>query len=233
MTAIEVLAAALPAIDLPEPATEGRCCVLGMVEPTIDRRHAIKPSFTNLDRLCAPESDRVSVRSWRVLTHSIDAAEGKKRDTFPLMQSAWICGTEGLRFLTRQTVRDHVLAGVTDAPWCGYATTSYKKHGALRAPVNTGAAQRWLFELDVVDCSDRGRVAAWWTRIRETREAGIPRPVIETLDINIALLGKHLARWQAFEAWARPICHSPLYRFLTYLLPSEEEIRGQREGREE
>lgn len=228
MTAVEILASALPPRDLPEAPAEGICCVLGTTEPTIHRHHAIQDSFTNLDLLRAGDSDRVSVRAWRVLTHRTPAGEGKKRDGFPLMQSSWLCDRAGgLRLLQRTDVRALVLDGValSAAPWVGYVTTSYKKHGALRAPVNTGTSQRWLFELDIVDCSDRAQVAEWWRTLREAREAGIPRPVIETLDINVALLGKHLARWTAFEAWARPRRQAPLYRFLTYLLPSMEEIR--------
>lgn len=222
MTAIEVLARGLPAADPPEDPREGVCCVLGTREATIARAHAILPSFTNLDLLRAPDSDRVGVRAWRVLT---EPAQRK---------SSWVCDDAGFRTVDRLGLRALVIDGVSSAdPWCGYATTSYKKHGALRAPVNVGDLQRWLFELEVVDCSDRAQVAHWWTRLRETREAGIPRPVIESLDISVSQMAKHLARWQAFEAWARPILAAPLYRFLTYLLPSEEEIRGQAQGRKE
>lgn len=224
MKAIELLASVLPARDLPEADTQGVCCVLGTSEPTIAREHAIRPSFTNLDLLAAPASDRVSVRAWRVLTHSEPAAEGKKRDTFPLMQSSWLCDGAELLRLDRRAVRDKVLAGVDRHRWSGYVTTSYKKHGSLRAPVNTIGAQRWLFELDIVDCTDRHKVADWWERLRSARVAGIPRPVIESLDCGLPLMAKHLW-WPTFEAWARDKVRSPLYRFLTYLLPSEEEIR--------
>lgn len=227
MTAIDVLASVLPAIDLPETAADGLCCVLGTTEPCIDRRCAIKPSFTNLDILRAPNSDRISVRAWRVLTHAVDAADGKKRDTFPLMQSSWVCSPNGLSLLTRLEVRTYVIGGMWNtAPWCGYVTTSYKKHGALRAPVNVGQSQRWLFEMAIVDCTDREQVDAWWTILRETRAAGIPRPCIETLDLGLVTMAKHLNRWLTFEQWARPRINHPLYRFLTYLLPSEEELKA-------
>lgn len=226
MTAIELLYEALPAREPPEIPGEGICCVLGTREPTIDRRHAIKPSFTNLDVLRAPDSERVSVRAWRVLTHSKPAKEGKKRDTFPLMQSSWVCDGAELFLQDRLSIRVHVLTGVYQRQWCGYVTTSYKKHGCLRAPVNTNGSQRWLFETEVVDCSDREQVQDWWTRLREAREAGIPRSVIETLDIGVPLFAKHRAHWQAFEPWARSRYQSVLYRFLTYLLPSQEELRA-------
>lgn len=229
MSAIALLYEALERCEPPEGGTEGVCCVLGTIEPCIDRSHAVKPSFTNLDLLRAPNSDRVSVRAWRALTHSVPAAEGKKRDTFPLMQSSWVCDGKNVIYLNRQAVRSLVLDGVSADRWCGYVTTSYKKHGCLRAPVNRGGSQRWLFELNVVDCSDRSKVADWWERLRTTREAGIRRPVIETLDCSVQLMAKHLLVWRGFEPWARTRHQSPLYRFLTYLLPSQEELNGQQD----
>lgn len=215
MTAIELLAQHLPPLDPPEPASDGVCCLLGMREPCIARKHAIKPSFTNLDFLRAPDSDCVSVRAWRVMT------EPAQR------QSSWICDAQGFRKIDRLGVRRLVIDEPPTAPWSGYATTSYKKHGALRAPLNHGDSRRWLFELDIVDCSDSAKVADWWERLRSTRVAGIPRPVIETLDCSVHLMSKHAALWREFEAWARPKVNAPLFRFLVYLLPSEEEIRGK------
>jgi hypothetical protein len=228
MSAVELLYRALPPRAPPEVPAESVCCVLGTREPCVDRKHAIKPSFTNLDLLRAPDSNRVSVRAWRVLTHSVPAAEGKKRDTFPLMQSSWVAG-ESLQLLDRQGVRRCVIEAMRPpGMWAGYVTTSYKKHGCLRAPVNANDSACWLFETDVVDCTDREKVAVWWERIRTVREAGIPRPVIETLDCSVHLMSKHLRLWTDFEAWARERWRSPLYRFLTYLLPSQEEISDAR-----
>jgi len=250
VSAVELLAAALPPRAPPEPASDGVCCLLGTHEPCIDRKHAIKPSFTNLDLLRAPDSDHVSVRAWRVLTHSepptpqqlAKRMERRKasgtvrkaameRENFPLVQASWI--TDGMQVITldRVAVRAHVLrdGGVPAAQWAGYVTTSQQKHGCLRAPVNHNGSQRWLFEMDVVDCSDRAKVAEWWERLRSTRVAGIPRPVIETLDCSVHLMSKHAALWREFERWARPRYQSPLFRLLTYLLPSEEEIRGKQD----
>src|SRR5690606_21255837 len=158
-----------------EEPTRGICCVLGSEEWTIARKHAIKPSFTNLDLLRAPNSDRVSTLAWRVLTHSEPAKEGKKRDTFPLMQSSWICSGGKLILLDRRAVRGLVLGGGPDerGPWCAHVTTSYKKHGSMRAPVNRNGAYRWLFELDVVDCTDRPKVREWWQRLETARRSGI------------------------------------------------------------
>lgn len=226
MSAIELLAVHVPRAAPPEEPAEGLCCVLGTTEPTIARKHAIKPSFTNLDLLRAPDSSRVSLRAWRVLTYMTEPAEGKKRGAQPLIQSAWVVTRDELRYLSRTDVRRLVIEGMTPpGPWAGYATTSYKKHGSLRAPVNTGASQRWLFELDVVDCSDRSKVHCWWTRLHAMRTAGIPRPVLENLDIGLPLFRKHYRIWKPFEPWARANYLSPLYRFLCYLLPGQEELK--------
>ena len=213
MTAIELLGQTITT-EPPEAPAEGVCCVTGQVGPTVGRAHAIKPSFTNLDFLAAPDSERVGVVAWRALT---EPAQRK---------SSWLCSSLGFEKLARLDVRALVLNGVPRdrEPWAGYATTSYKKHGALRAPVNRLGSQRWLFELDIVDCSDREMVAEYWEWLRTTREAGIPRPVIETLDIGIHLMRKHAGTWPTFERWARPRMRSSLYRFLTYLLPGKEEL---------
>jgi hypothetical protein len=171
-------------------------------------------------------SDRVGLAAWRVLTYTVvHTNPAKQRDLRPLQQSSWICDGEAVMPLDRQAVRRHVLDGVVAAQWAGYVTTSYKKHGVLRAPVNTGRRQVWLFELLLVDCSDRPAVASMWERLRVAQDAGIPRPLIESLDIAPAYMAKIGWRlWRDFEVWARPRYRSPLYLFLTYLLPSREEM---------
>lgn len=214
MTAIDLIAAALPQEAPPEHPEPGMCCVTGTEGPTIARKHVIKPSFTNLDLLRAPHSDRAGIAAWRVLNHA------------PARQSLWWCDGREFRLLKRADVRALVLGGVTAPRWCGYATTSYKKHGALLCPVNTGPRQRWLFEMLVVDCSDRDRVAEWWSILRAAQDGGIARPLIENLDISPGYIGKIGWRtWRDFEDWACPRFRSPLYQFLTYLLPSQEELK--------
>ncbi len=214
MTAIDLIAAALPPETPPESPTEGVCCVTGATCLTIDRGHVIKPSFTNLDLLRAPMSDRAGVAAWRVMNHA------------PARQSLWMCDGTELRLLKRVDARALVLDGVAAPQWAGYVTTSYKKHGALRAPVNSGGRQVWLFEMLAVDCSDRAAVADAWARLRDAQDAGIPRPLIEALDVAPGYMAKIGWRvWRDFEAWARPRMLSPLYQFLAYLLPSQEELR--------
>lgn len=217
MTAVDLIALAVGG-DLPEMTTPGVCCVTGEQCDTIDREYVIKPSFTNIDLLRAPESRRAGAAAYRALT--LDAER----------KSSWWC--DGITFdkLNRADVRERVIGGVTSAqPWAGYATTSYKKHGAMRAPVNAGSAQRWLFELAIVDCTDRTVVDAVWRRLREEQDGGIGRSLMEALDGPAAVLAKiGVKRWRRFLEWASPLSQSPLYRFLCYLLPSAEELKGMR-----
>lgn len=216
MHAVDLLARALSAQPPPEDTKPGLCCVTGAETDTIRRQHGIKPTFTNLDLLRAPNSDRIGIPAWRALT---EPAERK---------SSWICDGQEFHKLIRTDVRALVLDGVQAPVWCGYATTSYKKHGVLNAPVNSGGTQRWLFEMVVADCSNRARVTEYWERMRAAQDAGIHRPVIEALDAGPWLIGKVGASvWCEFETWARPRMHSPLYRFIAYLLPSKEEMKEQ------
>jgi hypothetical protein len=215
VTTIDLIASALPPETPPETPVDGVCCVTGATCPTVSRRHVIKPSFTNLDFLRAPDSDRAGVAAWRALTYKWER------------MSSWTCNGKTFERLDRKGVREHVLTrDEILAPCAYYATTSYKKHGALLAPANPPGRRVWLFEMRLVDCSDLNAVADMWARLRAAQDAGIPRPLIEHLDIAPGYMGKIGWRvWRDFEAWARPRMLSPLYEFLTYLLPSQEELK--------
>ena len=227
MIAVDLLARSLPYVDPPEIPERGICCVSGEETDTINRKHAILVSFTSIDILRAPGSDRVGIAAWRVMTHTSANKDSTKRDTRPLQQSHWICDGEKIEYLDRQGVRRYVIDGVPFGRWAGYATTSYKKHGSLLAPVNTGGRQSWLWEMRQVDCSDRGQVAETWRRLRNAQDAGIHRPIIESLDPSPGYIPKiGWSIWRDFESWARPRRLSSLYQFLTFLLPSKEELKS-------
>lgn len=224
MTTIKLVSRRLPDREPPQRTETGVCCVTGLKCATLPRKLAIGASFNNWDILRAPHSDRVGLDAWRVLTYS-EPNPGKKRDLYPLRNSSWVVTSYDMRYLDRKAVRQLVLDGVNAFCWAGYVTTSYKKHGVLAAPLNAGT-QRWLFETTVVDCSDRARVNEYWRRLRSAQDAGIHRPILEALDISPGYIGKvGLERWMEFEKWARPLFRSPLYQFLCYLLPSQEELK--------
>lgn len=231
MHTIDLLASSLSlesADPLPTEAADGVCAITGRTCQTIPRRKLLGASFRDQAILAAPESDRVGVPAWTAFTHHED--RGKKRAFYPERQSAWICDADGFRQLDRQAIRRIVLAGDYRAPWAAYATTSYKKHGALYAPVNGDGSAVWQWEMERVDCSDHDRLREVWRNLRSAQDIGLPRPVIETLDPHLAQIRKAgIEAWTEFEDWARPLHRSPLYRFLCYLLPSQEELKEWRD----
>lgn len=194
----------------------GQCCLTGAECLTVSRAAVLGPSFVDGALLAAPGSARIGLAAAVALRYKWER------------MSSWIVDPSGFRRLDRQGVRAAVLGDPPSGPWSAYATTSYKKHGALRAPVNGPGRAVWLFEQRLVDCSDRRRLAAWWARLRAARVAGVPRPVLEDLAPSPKVISTYgLDRWLEFEAWARPRVRSAQYAFLCYLLPSEEELRAQ------
>jgi len=199
---------------IPCEPKEELCCVTGQRGPCIPRKLGVLSSFTSQDVFAAPQSAWISVDAWQALKHRPERA------------SSWYCDGREFRTLNRRAVRDMVLAGQYGDTWAAYATTSYKKHGSLWAIVNRSPRAVWRFEMLNVDCSDRVRLMEIWTRLNEELRAGFGRSLLETLDCPAFLLNKlGAARWLALEQWARPLIQSPLYRFLCYLLPSQEELK--------
>lgn len=205
---------------LPCAAIDWVCCVTGDTGPAIPRPHLFGSSFCDQAVLRAPESPMVSVAAWVALKYRWER------------MSSWLCDGEEFIRLDRQSVRTHVLEGVDKTRWSGYITTSYKKHGSLRAPVNSGRRQVWLFEMRLVDCSDRARVAEWWRVMTQAQLDGVSRTSQESLDMPpgiIKIVG--IPVWEAFRSWARDKWQSPLYQLLCYLLPSKEELKNPQEPR--
>lgn len=199
--------------ELPCEPVDGICAVTGKQGPCVPRKKLFGKSFTNGDILAAPESDTVSVDAYIALKYKWER------------MSSWACNGETFARLKRAEIREQVF---TDddfvCPCAYYATTSYKKHGALRARVNAPGQRVWLFETRLVDCTDMAIVRAWWERLNAALNAGIGRTVIESLDCPAHIMRKAtLPVWIDFERWARPRHNSSLYTFLAYLLPSKEE----------
>jgi hypothetical protein len=156
-----------------------------------------------------------------------ETKEGNKRQTHPERQSCWYCNLHEFRKMDKAAIRPIVLEGSLSSPWALWVTTSYKKHGSIRSPINHTRFGRVGFDEVIVDCSNNADVVSMWTRLRAAQSVGIPRPLIEHLDISpgyMAKLGWKI--WRDFEMWARSRVRSPLYRLLTYLLPSQEELKN-------
>lgn len=221
MHAVDLIYAALPITDPDYPAmpcdpSPGVCCVTGSYGPSLPRRELIGPSWTQHDLLAAPHSDRVGVAAYVALKYKWER------------MSSWICDGIEFRRLDRAGVRAAVLGPRPERPWVGFATTSYKKHGAMLAPVNAGREHNvWLWDTERVDCSDSDKVAEYWGTLNAALRMGIPRAVLETLICPAWLVARiGVSAWMDYQAWARPVYRSALYRFLCYLLPSQEEIKA-------
>lgn len=223
MHAVDLIATGIPEDDpdrrpLPCEPVDATCAVTGAYAPCVPRKHVIKSAFTNHDLLRCPDSGYVSVHAYTALTYKWER------------MSSWIATPGAFRRLDRVGVRNAVFGPEPRAPWAGYATTSYKKHGSLWVPVNGPGQRRWRFESVTVDLSNADEAHEVWTRLNEQLRAGYGRAVLETLDCPPWLLVKGgVKRWIDFEVWARPRYRGPLYQFLCYLLPSQEELRQEAE----
>lgn len=201
----------------PPPIEPGICAVSGEhASRCIHRRHLLGKSFTSQSLLRAPSSQHVSVDAWAALTYR------------PERQSSWWCDGSMFTALNRAGVRSLIIDHPPSSPrWAGYITTSYKKHGALLAPINSGSRAVWQFELIRVDCSDRVTLLEWWQHLRRAQDQGISRAAMTSLEISPGILAHlGLPAWQAFREWAADKYRSALYSLLVYLLPSLEEIKA-------
>ena len=222
MHTVELIYKALPKEEsewLTDVAVPGICCVTGEKLLTIDRKKILGNSFTGWGLLAAPRSDRISVEAAIALKYK------------PERMSSWFCDGETFTKLDRIGVREKVFQEDMPTQWAGYATTSYKKHGSIMAPVNVLNQRVWLFETRLVGLSDMDKVEDWWHNLNKILRAGFSRPVIESLECPPYVMRKQgMREWMDFEAWARPRFKSALYAFLCYLLPSQKELKDEQTG---
>ena len=233
MHAVDLIAATLTddqKFPVPVEPARGVCCVTGEETMTIPRKKLFGSSFLDANILAAPASDRVGVNAW----HAMQFGEyGKNEDGTlkkvrrkPEMRSCWWTDGRTFSIIGKSEIRKMVLNGSPSVPWAGWVTTSYKKHGALRAPVNMSSYGVWAFDDLLVDCRDVDRVKAWWQTLRNAQKDNIGRTAMAAASMPPALAARiGLDVWLPFQTWASERYQSPLYRFLVYLLPSQAEIK--------
>ena len=216
MHPISLIAQTLDDIELPCDPVQDICAVTGLQGQSIPRKELLGKSFTNIDLLKNPESDFVSIEAYKVMKYKWQR------------MSSWFCDGKEFKRLDRVGVREMIFASMPEM-WCAYATTTYKKHGALNAVINTGNRRIWLFEMQLVDCSDLERVNKWWNQLNRALRLGFGRTVLETCKCPPYLIRKiGMSEWMEFERWSRNKYQSSLYRFLCYLLPSQEELKNEK-----
>lgn len=241
MHASDLIASALTEAQkepLPETAQQGICCVTGNLTDTIARKHLLGYTFLDLNLLAAHDSPRIGVNVWYAFKfgdYGIDKETGelKKRKKTPECMACWWCDGQSFIEMTKPKIRDMVLRGTTAKNWAAWVTTSYKKHGSLRSKVNNQPFGFWGFDDLQVDASDRAKVLIIWKKLRTAQAKGIGRSYMETLDIPVNVMQKlGLILCNDFVLWAHDYYQSPLYQFLLYLLPSQDELKGGYDDRD-
>lgn len=213
MHPIQLICSNLEATDI--ETVDGVCCVTGVRGPCVKRKDLLGKSFTNIDMLKCPESELVSLDVYTVM---------KYRPT----RSSWFCDEREFKQLTRLTVREMVFQEEMPHVWAAYATTSFKKHGALKTKINSGKKRVWLFEERHVNCTDMEKVRSWFGIMDQALRSGISRSAIGSLECVPFVIEKvGLKIWLDFERWARPKYQSALYSFMAYLLPSQKELKNE------
>lgn len=221
MHSVNLIAKTIPVEEWAEfngDLKEGVCCLTGQLsEKTLPRKELLTSSFTDSALLIRPDSKMVSLDAFLSLKWKWER------------MSSWWCDGNVFQKLTRQDVRRKVLSeDKGKGPWIGYATTSYKKHGSLRTQINYGNKNVWLFESILVDCSNKDLVNFMWSELNVYLRLGVPRPVLETLEESSFLIKKiGLKKWVQLKEWGLPVYKSPLYQFICYLLPSQEELKNE------
>jgi hypothetical protein len=217
-TSVKLLATSIKSEwqELPEKPTRNICAVTGIKTSCLPRKFLLGASFTNYDLLRFPNSEWVSVDVYQAMKYKWQR------------MSCWWCDGKTFERITKPRIRQLFLKPIDADFWCGYVTTSYKKHGVLRTPVNHCRQNVWLFEMELVDGSNYDKVNLWYDQMCEFYRKGISRSSFETLDIHPAFLRKvGVEPWLRFKSWATHKQPTSLYRFLSYLLPTQEEIKNE------
>jgi hypothetical protein len=203
-------------ILLPVEPVENICAVTGELRPCIPRKKLFGSNFISYHIFNSPLSDFVGTNVFQTLKYRPERA------------SSWVVTPKIFTKLKRIEVRPLVLYGVNSQRWSGYVTTSYKKHGAIGNVINNSKFGVWKFDDLLIDCSDSEKVLGWYNKLNYFLHKGLSRPVLESGQLN---------QWGAKQAgievcrnflyWIKDKKTDPLYKFLCYLLPSQEEIKNE------
>jgi len=220
---VDLIADNIEHIPIPVDPVRGICAVTGREDWCIPFKACFGNSFTNLNILPAPGSGLVGLNAFQAIKHK------------PARMSSWIAMQDDfLRFgksVDGDGWRSRILGYILtppEVPWAAYITTSYKKHGVLLTPLNSGKKSIWIFEMLQVDCSDARKVQDYWQRLNVALRKGFSRTILESCRCPAFVMKKAgIAEWMQFERWATGKYQSPLYKFICYLLPSQEELKHE------
>lgn len=208
-------------IELPCESTEQICSITGEMRQCIPIKYLFGSKFTNHDILKI-KSGFVSIEAYQALKWKWER------------YSSWIVTENEIKLLGKshagENWRKEIINYIYQPPnclWAGYITTSYKKHGALRTPVN-GNSNIWLFEMDIVNINI-SKFDEYYHTLLTMLKYGFGRPVLETLRCSAHIMKKcGFAEWFDFQVWALDKYKSPLYKFVCYLLPPQSELKNEK-----
>lgn len=197
----------------------------------VPRKHGLPSSYTDQAAMAAPHSQWIGVDVyWAFHFTRINPKSGKP--ACPERTSCWWTDGREFRIMARADIRAIILDGSPSTPWAMWVTTSYKKHGSIRSPVNAPPRGAIGFDELRVDAMDDKKVMEWWEIMTTAQMDGIGRRMQEEVSCPPGLLKKvGLGPWMKFKKWAYIRRNDPLYRLLCYLLPSQEDLKNAQSGK--
>lgn len=203
-------------VPLPTELVKEICAITGESCMCVPRKKLFSSNFTEQPNLQCPESQFVSVEVYQAM---------KYRKT---RMSSWIATGKEFRLLKRIDVRPLVLSGTGSDSWAGWVTTTYKKHGSTRAKLNYAGQAIWAFDEMLVDCANIKKVNGIYNQLVFYLKKGFGRASLETLNCpGFVIMEVGLKEWLELDCWAKPLYKSNLYKFLCYLLPSQDELKTE------
>lgn len=206
-------------IELKHEPYEATCALTGETRQCVPIKDCVSSNFTEWDVLTDPETEMMCVEAYYALKF--------RWERF----SSWLCSRGKFVRVDKDIIRDVLFNGFADAPWSMFITTSYKKHGALRCPVNTGNHGYIGFDEAVIDCRDSDYCVEVYDHVFAAFARGANRNDLESLrPSKWTLKALGIKGWQEYKAWAEDKVESSLYRLCVYLLPPRKELEDAEQG---
>lgn len=211
-------------LPLPFQPIQETCCITGQKTDCIPRKYVLSNSFTAQELLKAPASKFAC----------IDAYQAFK---FRGHRSSWFVWQEEdlniyYKKLTRIEMRAIILSFVDISlltQWSIYASTTGKKHGSFFAPLNTAKFPGIVgFDSEIVDCTNAAKIRIQYRALECFLRIGISRSYLLNPDLPVWIINKiGVKTYNDFRDFAMDKYTSSLYKFLVYLLPSQEELKNE------
>jgi hypothetical protein len=211
-------------LPLPFHPIQKTCCITGQKTECIPRKYVLSNSFTAQELLKAPDSKFAC----------IDAYQAFK---FRGHRSSWfVWQTEASNIYYKKLTRVEIRSVIFDFvdikilnQWAIYASTTGKKHGSFFAPINTEKFPGIIgFDSETINCTNIDLVRERYYLLSCYLKAGISRSYLLNPDLPVWLINKlGVKTYNDFRDFVMDKYTSSLYKFLVYLLPSQQELKDE------